>query len=415
MIFSYYAYLKKFSNNAKLFLCGNFLFSFGISFFGLLFNLYLKKKGLSESQVGGVLSYVALGATFMALFSGLFLESIKTKWAMTASVLIIPLCEIGQVYFNDLSVVKIFSFISGMFSALLAVSVGPFFMRNSSELERVHLFSFHFACSIFAQFLGFYIAGNTPNILIQKLGELPYDGYFHSVLIGSILALSSLFIFSKIEKKAIPKVLAPLKYRLQKTEWKKVFKLMLPKFALGMGAGMIIPFLNLYLKQVFHLSTAKIGLFFSIQQIFIFLGMLAMPLIAESLGKLGCIIVTTSLSIPFMLTMALTQSWQICIVAFCFRGMLMNMSSPVTSIFEMSYVNEQDQSVITAFSFFAWNLGWSFSSKMSGEIIENYSFRYSFYIAIILYFISILGYLLLFWPTTKRCYKKEKSFFYFFI
>ena len=31
-----------------------------------------------------------------------------------------------------------------------------------------------------------------------------------------------------------------------------------------------------------------------------------------------------------------------------------------------------------------WNLGWSFSSKLSGQIIEQYSFRYSFYLAILL-------------------------------
>lgn len=410
-MFSYFSFLRNFSNNAKLFLLGNFLFSFGISFFGLLFNLYLKKKGLPESQVGNILSFLALGATFMALIAISFLEVVKTKWLMMVSVLVISISQIAQVYFNDLNIVKLGAFLTGMFTALLTVTVGPFFMRNSNEPERVHLFSFHFASIIFAQFLGFYVAGHLPAMLINRFGELPYDGYFHSVIIGSVFSLSALLLFLKIEKKPIPKANIPLKYRLKEANWSKILKLMWPKLTLGMGAGMVIPFLNLYLKQVFHLSTEKIGIFFSIQQIFVFVGMLSMPFMANALGRLASIVVTTALSIPFMLIMALTENWKYCIIAFCFRGMLMNMAAPVTSIFEMNCVEEQDHSIITALSFFSWNLGWSFSSKLSGHIIEQYSFRHSFYLAILLYFISITSYLLLFWPNTKRCFKVQESIF----
>lgn len=409
-MFSYLAYIKNFSKNAKIFLLGNFLFSFSISFFGLLFNLYLKKKGLSESEVGTILSSAAFGATTMSLLSCFFASSIKSKWSISFSVLGIAIGQILQIHFDKIFFIQISSFITGMFTALLAVTAAPFLVRNSDESERVHLFSFYFASNIFAQFVGFYIAGLTPKFLTMCFGDFQFEGLPQSVFVGSFLALLTSFFFLKLTQSPRPKLPFHFLKNLQQASWRQLLPLMWPKLILGMGAGMIIPFLNLYLKQVFNLSTHSIGIFFSIQQIFVFVGMISIPLVVSRLGKLGSIITTASLSIPFMLAMALTTSWQVCVVAFCFRGMLMNMSGPIYSIFEIDYVNPQDQNLISSLTYFSWNLGWSFSSRWSGHIIQEYSFAYSFYAAIFLYVITIISYRILFWHK-KNNFKTPSSLF----
>jgi hypothetical protein len=60
-------------------------------------------------------------------------------------------------------------------------------------------------------------------------------------------------------------------------EWNILAKLIIPKLCFAFGGGLIVPFMNLYLKDKFKLSTEMIGVVYALLQLFIFMGIFLRP------------------------------------------------------------------------------------------------------------------------------------------
>ena len=72
---------------------------------------------------------------------------------------------------------------------------------------------------------------------------------------------------------------------LAEIDWGLHFKLVLPAMLIGLGAGLIIPFLNLYFRDRFGLSEGAIGVLFSVMQAFMVAGNLFGPAVSRRPGS----------------------------------------------------------------------------------------------------------------------------------
>ncbi len=393
----YIANLKNFSRNAKLFLIGGIFSGIGMSVFQLLFNLYLKDCGKTETEIGFILSAGSLGATIVAIPAALMIERLHIKHILLISTIFSAISYGLQVYFADISLILFFSFMASMFITIYRISSAPFFMRNSSQTERIYLFSISAAIMMGSALIGFMIGGFLPKIIQSTFIEVTKtQSYQYALYIAIAASLLSLIPFVAIrEDRPVPDK-KTIFVRLRHYNWNLVSKLIIPKLFVGMGAGLIIPFMNLYFRNVFTLESPRIGTFFSILQVFMFVGMFSAPLLSKRLGMLRSIVITELVSIPFMFILALTSNLTIAVVAFIFRGTLMNMNTPIGSNFEMELVKRDEQALTNALSMLAWNGAWTISAHFGGAIIEKYSFQYSFYITIALYFCSAISYYIFF-------------------
>src|SRR5690606_8592388 len=86
--------------------------------------------------------------------------------------------------------------------------------------------------------------------------------------IGIIFASNLMFL--RITKVPIPKTSRNVFQGLKEREWNVLAKLILPKLCFAFGGGLIVPFMNLYLKEKFSLSTERIGIAYALLQAFIF-------------------------------------------------------------------------------------------------------------------------------------------------
>ena len=164
----------------------------------------------------------------------------------------------------------------------------------------------------------------------------------------------------------------------------------------GLGAGLVIPFMNLYFRNEYNLGTERIGFFFSIMQVFLFAGMMLAPYLTKKFGMIQSIVLTELLSIPFMFILAISRFLPLAVIAFIMRGTLMNMNLPISANFEMELVRPQEQPFTNAISTLGWQGAWTVSAWVGGIIIEKYSFAFSFYITIIAYLLSALTYYIFF-------------------
>lgn len=365
----------------------------GLSVFSLLFNLYLKEYGYTETQIGQILSIGSLGSAIVAIPAAILLEKIHVKKILIYSTVFACLAYGFSIYYKILSMIFAFMFFANMFITVYRVSTAPFFMRNSSKRERIYLFSFNSALMMLSQLFGFIIGGYLPKIIMFINANIQLKTAYEYSLYASIFGtMISIFPFLYLTHSEIIQKKKGIFSQMRNYSWDIIMKLLIPKALVGLGAGLVIPFMNLYFKNEFNLGSDRIGFFFSIMQVFLFTGMMMAPFLTKHLGMIRSIVLTELLSIPFMLILAISRSLPLAVVAFIMRGTLMNMNLPISANFEMELVKPHEQPFTNAMSTLAWQGAWTVSAWVGGYIIEKYSFAFSFYITIGAYLLSAVTY-----------------------
>lgn len=400
MVRAYHAHFRQLSINVKLFLIGNSIQGMGLSIYSLLFNLYLKELGFGESAIGGLISTTSLGISLMAIPAALIIEKFHVKHLVVVGLVLSSLFYSLQVMNVDEGSLFAYGLLASMFQALFNISVSPFYLRNSTSEQRVHLFTMNSSLNMAAHLVGYLIGGYLPDIISSINPDLSRIEVFRtSIMLALGIVFSSNIMFFQIKRVPIPRIKKSIFQGLKEKEWNILAKLIMPKLCFAFGGGLIVPFMNLYMKEKFQLSTEMIGIAYALLQFFIFAGIFITPAIIKKTTPLRFIILTSLLSIPFMVAMGLTGNITLVLSCFFMRGMLMNMSSPITSIFEMEHVKEKECVFASAVILFFYHLVYTTSTRLGGYLIESYSFGPTFYVAGSFYALAIVLY--------YRFFKKE--------
>jgi MFS family permease len=393
MVRSYHSHFCQLSTNVKVFLIGNAIQGMGLSIYSLLFNLYLKELGFGESAIGGLISTTSLGISLMAIPAALIIDKFHVKHLVVTGLLLSSLFYSVQVMNVDEGSLFAFGLLASMFQALFNISVSPFYLRNSSPEQRVHLFTMNSSLNMIAHLIGYLAGGYLPDIISSILPDHSRIEVFRTSLLFALgVVFASNLMFLKIKRVPIPKVKKRLFEGIREKEWNILARLILPKLCFAFGGGLVVPFMNLYLKEKFHLSTEMIGISYALLQFFIFLGIFITPAIIKKTTQLRFIVLTGLLSIPFMVAMGLTGNITLVLSCFFMRGMLMNMSGPITSMFEMEHVREKECVFASATILFFYHMVYTTSTRLGGHLIEAYSFGPTFYVAGSFYALAIILY-----------------------
>jgi MFS family permease len=192
---------------------------------------------------------------------------------------------------------------------------------------------------------------------------------------------------------------APLAY--MKANPGGLTRLIAPMLVTSIGAGMIMPFMNLYFRNVHNQSDAAIGVMFAWGSLAMAIGLLIAPVLAEKFGKIEIVVLSQALSIPFLVMLGFAPIFSISLVAYYVRIMLMNMSGPVYSTFVMEQVDGKYRAMVASLSSMAHQFGWAFSPTISGYLQVRYGFKPAFMVTIFFYLIAIIMYYLWFWKNRR--------------
>jgi MFS family permease len=390
MVRHYRHHYQKLPANLKLFLMGHALMAFGNSVHGLLFNLFLRESGLKEGVMGSLASTTSLGTALMAFPAAFVLERFAAKPLLITGLLISALSYISQVLSTNVELYTLFGLLGAMGFAIFNISVAPFIFRHTHPDQRVYAFTMNSAAVMGSQLLGFLVGGQLPDVLRSLFPNLMMlDAYRYAMAIALGITFLSLWPYGRILRAPVPKLSRKFIGGLKEKDWRMLGKLIGPKVSIALGAGMIIPFMNVYLSKRFELGSATIGTAFGVLQLCMFSGIFMAPMLVNRLDRLRFMMFTALLSVPFMLTMAMASSVALVLGSFFIRGMLMNMSGPVTSLFEMERVKEQECLFASSMLIFCYNAAWTLSSQVGGWLIEAHGFRTSFVAASFFYTFAV--------------------------
>jgi predicted MFS family arabinose efflux permease len=383
--FSEYVHnLRSFSRNARLFLLGTFFMGMGFSGFMLLFNLYLKEFGFLEGRIGNIISATTFGVVIMAIPASIILRRFPVKRILIMATPVAAFSYLVQVTASHYYIIMAGGMLGGFASVFFRVAAAPFFMRNSTAKERPYLFSFQFAFMLVAGIIGNVLGGFLPGV-IETYGFIPLLAYRYTLYIFGTMVLIGIIPYLMIhEKHAVP---AEEELKLSASRL-IIVKLFLPVLVVGIGAGLSIPFFNLYFKHVFQTPTKLIGIFYSLQQFLMIAGLLLAPVIAERFGKIRTVVFSQLISIPFLITLGITHNLTLAVIAFLVRATLMNMAQPLFTNFAMEKVAHEQQPFMSALLVIAWTAGWGASASIGGYLIEHFSYTVPFFTTSACYLIS---------------------------
>ena len=386
----YAAQVRGASRNPRLYLLGMFLFGVGQSIFMLLFNLYLRDLGLTDATIGQILSKVALGAAVAALPAAFLFRRMPARTLLVGGAVLASVGYVFQAAFVEPEVLLLVAFLTGMVLTIFRLSIAPVVMKESATERRPFLFSASFGVFFLSAILGSALGGALPH-LVHVVAPGSSQALRSSIFAAAAITLASSIPFLAMRKgeegagsQGGPGALEQIKDLLE-IDWGLHLKLILPSAMIGLGAGLIIPFLNLYFKDRFGLTEGEIGILFSVMQGFMVAGNLFGPAVSRRLGLVLGVVATQLLSVPFMIVLAVSHMFPLVALCFFLRGGLMNMNQPLVSHFAMEVVPERDHAVTNSLLSLSWYLAWTVSADIGGTLIERKGYEEPLLIAAALY------------------------------
>lgn len=358
----------------RRFLAGSILLGVGVAFFDVLTNLYLQDEGVPKAGIGEVLSQRAVGTVLGALAAGPVLGRRRDGLTFAAASLLLTASMAGLVFGADAWQRAAASTVFGFAVTFRLVGSAPLLIREVQEPWVAAYFGFDAAVIAGTQVAGCGLAAGLYELFAWTLGG-PRAAFQATLCAGAALTAASAWPYARMpasaphaEAAAVVKTWPP---------WTECLRLALPFFLVGAGAGLTIPYLNLYFEDRFDVKPSTIAVFYAAVAAATTAGYLASPVLARRLGLVKSVVLSEILSIPFFVILAFSQSFALSVAAFLFRGALMNLPYPLYGNFIMRVVKPEERERANAATKLAWNASWVLTSRLAGWILEGETPNYT--------------------------------------
>ena len=392
----YISKVRSFRPNARFYLVSVILAGMTMGVFRLLFNFFVLSLGFNEDLLGNLITTSNTTALILALPMGYLVD----KWGKKPSLItrnILLASAVGvMAIFPSVLIFYLMNAVFGIAQALGSVAMGPFLMENSGDDERSYLFSFASGLQMASVSVGNWVGGYLPTWMgsWQSVDPESSTAYGSALVIIAASALLGLIPLFMIRRKRILNVrdgiFAPIAFA--KENPKLLLKFFLPLLIVSVGAGLFVPFMNVFFKEVHHQPDTVIGSLMAWGSLAMGLGLLIAPPLADRLGKLRLVVITQGLSIPFMIMLGFSPIFGFSALAYYVRMALMNMSSPIYQNFVLEQVDPGARGTVASLHSMVWSFGRSFSPSISGYLQVGFGFGPPFLIAIGLYAVAITLY-----------------------
>ena len=356
--------------------------------FILVLNIFLRKQGFSDPEIASFNSLRFIGALAFALPLGIYIRGKKLKPFFILAALIVPLTSaliIESVYREIAPLIKLSFLLWGIGMMLMRVCSLPFIIRNTSSDNSTEALSLSASTWSLATIFSGIIISSLDWVNNFSLGK--WIIYFNerSILwIITFFGVSSIFFALSITEKEHDSSDkdANIISLYKNYDWKIIIKALSPLIMISIGAGLTIPYVNLFFNSVFNLSSSEFSILGSITAFLVFTFSLLVPSIRKKYGYWLTIVVVQALSICCLVVMALMELYVtysfaliIALIAYIFRQPLMHMAHPASNELLMNYVGKRNQELISALSSSLWSASWFISAKVF-EWLRLLDFRY---------------------------------------
>lgn len=429
LLAEYLRQFGRFQRNARLYLISNALSGVTIGIILVLYNLYLTSLGYGPDFVGLVLFVLTIGIGVAIFPAGICVDHFGGKAILIWSSVAIGISGTGQMLFRQPAPLLVSSFLVGVASAFVYVVNAPFLTTNSTPSERSHLFSLNIVLTLVTTVLGELLGGVLPvwfratswlmapqspwfSWLLASQAE-PRSYQLALLFAGIIAAPSFVPLFLLSDDRPAPRTSIPTKQNRMPLRQRAhlmlsqgqsqyarrtllvmlispIVVLTVVQVLVGMGAGLFIPYFNLYFVRHLGASSALFGLIDGGANALNAVMTLLAPLLAARIGKIRTITITRVISLPLLLIIGFSHFLPLVAVLYLFRQSSMDMSAGIFQVFSMEAIPRQHRGLANSVYQIAAQASSALTTPLGGLIIVRAGYPPVFICGAILYSIAIV-------------------------
>ena len=269
-------------------------------------------------------------------------------------------------------------------------------MLNTSKENQSHAIALSFATNSFGMILSGLLIFIFDNLTSLDNGQV-------LMLISLIGFFGLKYIFQINTDDITNKSRIKLTKFSSDLDWLLISKAVIPTLIIAVGAGLTIPFINLFFFHNFYIEAADFALIGSCTSVLVAISSLFVPKIKSRFGYKKGITISQSIAVCALVILATTEfftdywfAFPVALLCYLLRAPLMNMAAPMTSQLTMNYVGKDNQEMLSAIMAAIWSGSWYFSSQIFRFLIDlGFPYSYIFYITAAFYSIGIFSYYLL--------------------
>ena len=371
--------IGRFHRDARVFLVTTLVTGAALSLYWIDFNLYLRSLGLSTATIGLVSTLASVAGAIAAFPASAASDRFGRRTIIAAGVGLSIVALFGLIVTEWLPLIVVFAALWSVGQQSLGVVAAPFMTEHSDPDHRNELFATQFAVqnvtNIIAAVLGGVVAVAIANVIgLAPDGPGTYRIILVIMVVLLVAGLATVALLSDDRPRAVhvPRLRAagepaafPRDPRRSRSRLglvvrdRRVFlRLLLPGLLISIGAGQIIPFLNLFIQQKFGLDLASLNAVFAVTSFGTVVAILAQPRLARRFGQITSVVIVQAISIPFLAVLGFSPVLWTVIAAMTVRNALMNAGNPIFTAFAMERVTSGERATLSAAMSVLWQVGW---------------------------------------------------------
>ena len=376
----YIRQIRGFRRDVKLFLLYNLLVNVGFGVFQLIFNLYLTELRLREDDIGAFSAAQTLSMAAAAASMGLLIARLGIWRCIVGGVAVFLVSSYGLAFAEHANLLLLLSATNGIGLAFLFTATMPFVIEWARRDQRQHVSAVVFSVISLAATLGALLGGFLPD-LIPAGGVGAYRWTLVAGTTIGTIGLVPLFLMGPARRgkapadPTAPKEAEGVEERRQVRRDTGVFVLIGGLMALG--AGMVMPFYNVYLRTL-GAGAREIGYVFALGGFSAaVIGLLA-PAVARRFGSLRAVPLVRLAVVPFYVLLILAPGYGLAVLAHIARQTSISMAWPIDSTFIADVLPPRARAAVFGLRSAAWNVGFSLASLAGGALIVRRGYDATF-------------------------------------
>ena len=405
----YWQRIRLFRPSAKRYIIANTILGFAYGISSTIYNLFLLSLGYSNTFLGGILSISFVSIAVSAFFVGPLCSRIGATWSTILGLLVLMASALWRVLMPIPEVLILGEVVGGVGSSLTWIAFSPFLSEHSSAFERTHLFGTTQSLNIISMFIGSTVAGVLPLWFALTL-TLPIDSAptfqlaLFSWIIPLVVAVVPLLFIRKqnyILNQPGSQPESSTTEKDPKGNLGIVLGFALVYVILGLGAGFIVPFLNVFFWDFYNLPTPFVGLIQGLGSASVALGTFLAPILSSRIGKVRAIIVVQTLSLPFLVTLAVFVDPVIASASYILRQVFMTAAIPIDGALQMELVPRSWRTPMSAVITAVFNATLAISVQITGQLYDLGLYLLPFWFTLICYSVGTALYAFFYKPEKR--------------
>jgi len=378
-----------FERDARIFLVTTLVYGVTLSLWWVDFNLYLTSLGFDPAFIG-ISGTVGSAAGVLAAFPAAILsDRLGRRLVLALGTAGAALAIAGLLVATSPLAILLLAGAMGVANQTFFVVQSPFLMERSRPEHRNELFSLQFAISNITNVGAALLGGAIAAVIGSAAGGGASDPSAYRILLIVMLVAAALATLTVLalrddrprrrrdwrtleQRPADPWAGEPIAARPdlpvvtrrarlgipRPADPRTFWRLLLPGFLIALGAGQVIPYLNVFIEIKFSLDLAALNVIFAFTSLGTTIAILLQPALARRFGKVGSVVLVQGVSIPFLVVLGFSPILWTVILAMAVRNSLMNAGNPIASAFAMEQLPPTERATYAATSSLLWSLGW---------------------------------------------------------